>query len=64
MSRAHNFANIQHEDDARYTTRSFSKRGLSKRAKRVKHALNHAAKVADHRIAMKEAKDQASDEGR
>ena len=54
---SHKIANKGHEDESRFTTRSYSRHGLSKTARRVKGARNRAAKIADRRAALRDGRD-------
>ena len=47
-------ANANHEDAGAHTTRSFSRHGLSKRARKAKRLVNRAAKRSVAREALKE----------
>jgi hypothetical protein len=54
MSNAHKIANAKHENGGRYTTRSYSKHGLSKAANAYKKYYNRLGKRGDARLAFKD----------
>lgn len=54
MSIANKIANEAHETAGRYTTRTYSKHGLSKRARVFKRFYNRLGKRAEARIAFKD----------
>lgn len=61
MARHKNLANKGFEESAAATTRSTSRHGLGRPARRIKRAYNHAAKIADRRMALLEAECAAVD---
>lgn len=54
MSIAKKIANENHETAGRYTTRTYSKHGLSKKARDYKRIYNRIGKRAEARIAFKD----------